>query len=171
MARLFDLPLELPNRYYAPIGEVLYRWALLEFQIQAIIWRTLSIDNKQGRTLTVGMDAKVLVGILRTLMRYWAANRTEIRMMESLAKHTQALTDDWNILAHGVWMYPLGGTSSNVYLTYMKKSHQRILPFVEKRRPHQITATANKLRKLNKRADRLIKRLEKKLPIPPPECS
>ena len=53
MAKIYDLPLQLPSRYYAPIGEVIYRWALLEFQMQAIIWRAMGIDNPQGRTLTI----------------------------------------------------------------------------------------------------------------------
>ena len=171
MARLFDVPLKLPDRYYAPIGETLYRWALLEFQIQAVIWRALGINNKQGRILTVGMDARVLVGILRTLMRYAAANKIEARMMKSLADDTQNLADSRNILAHGAWMYPIGGNPSDVYLHYMKKAHERIVPFAQKYRPRQITATATKIRKLNERAGRLIKRIEKRQPEMPPEFS
>jgi hypothetical protein len=171
MAKLYDLPLQLPPRYYAPIGEVIYRWALLEFQMQAIIWRAMELDNKQGRTLTVGMDARVLTGIFRTLNRRWAANKTEIKMIGSLAKDVFDLYDDRNNLAHGVWMYPRGGKQSDVWLSYMKPSQNRILPRAEKRMPRQIIATANKIKKLNRRAERLINRLEKRPPSSPEKSS
>ena len=159
MARMNDLPLELPSKYYPAIGETLYRWALLEFQMQAIIWRAMGLDNRQGRTLTVGMKAPVLIGILRTLTLKWAVNKTEIRSIKALATDAQDLADDRNILAHGVWMYPQGGDPSDVFLHYMKKSHYRILPHAEKKSPRNIKSTATKIRKLNERAERLLARI------------
>ena len=171
MAKLYDLPLQLPSRYYAPIGEVIYRWALLEYQMQEIIWRAMGIDNQQGRTLTVGMDARVLTGIFRTLIRRWAANKTETKMISSLARDTSDLYDDRNNLAHGVWGYPSGSKQSDVWLHYMKPSKNRILPRAEKRTPRQIRATANKIKELNQRAERLINRLEKRQRTSPGKSS
>ena len=162
MAKLYEIPLQLPSRYYAPIGEAIYRWALLEYQMQEIIWRAMGIDNQQGRTLTIGMDARGLTRIFRTLTQRWAVNKTEAKMISSLAKDTSNLYDDRNYLAHGAWGYPRGGKQSDVWLSYMKASHNRILPRVEKKTPRQITATANKIKKLNQRAERLLNRLEKR---------
>ena len=73
MARLWELPIKMPPKYYPAIGEVVYRQALLEFQMQVIIWRALELDNKKGRTLTVGMGAKPLIGIIKTITLRWAA--------------------------------------------------------------------------------------------------
>ena len=85
MAREFDNALRLPTEYYAPIGEVIYRWAQLEYQMHEIIWRSLGIDNKTGRTLTIGMDARTLCGILGTLTKRWLTHPTEKQMANSIA--------------------------------------------------------------------------------------
>ncbi len=60
MSRVYVNALKLPVKYYAPIGEFIFRWAQLEYQMQEIIWRSLDIDNPEGRTLTVGMGARAL---------------------------------------------------------------------------------------------------------------
>lgn len=151
--------LDLPDKYYIAIGEVIYRWALLEFQMQAIIWRALDIDNKKGRTLTIGADSKALFGMLRTVNLRWAVNKTEIRMIKALVSDAQDIGDERHILAHGVWVYPQNGKQSNIHLTYMKSSSHRILPKTERLPLRRIKTVATKLRKINERAESLYQRI------------
>ncbi len=101
MAREYDNALKLPVKYYAPIGEFIFRWAQLEYQMQEIIWRSLGIDNPQGRTLTVGMGARTLRAILGTLTLKWLTHPTEKQMANSIAKGMRELENFRNQLAHG----------------------------------------------------------------------
>lgn len=160
MARKYDNALHLPPEYYAPIGEVIFRWAQLEHQMQEIIWRAVGIDNKVGRTLTVGMDARTLSTILGTLTLKWLAHPTEKQMANSIAKGARSLANFRNHLAHGSWEYPKGGDPADVRLIYMKETEQRIRPRAKKHGPPEIKDNADKLRRLNEKAQKLIFRLE-----------
>ncbi|MCH7888874.1 MAG: hypothetical protein IIA00_06305 [Proteobacteria bacterium] len=160
MAREFDTALTLPPEYYPPIGEFMYRWAQLEYQMQEIIWRAVGIDNRVGRTLTVGMGVKTLTAILGTLTRRWLAHPTEKQMADSLAKGVRSLTLFRNHLAHGSWEYPKGGDPSDIYMIYMRETEQRILPTAKKHEPPEIQKNANELRRLNEKAQKLIHRLD-----------
>ncbi|MCZ6637298.1 MAG: hypothetical protein O7C66_03790 [Alphaproteobacteria bacterium] len=131
--------------------------------MQVIIWRALELDNKKGRTLTVGMGAKPLIGIIKTITLRWAVNKTEIRVIKALAAVASEVYDDRNNLAHGVWMYPENGNPNDIYLHYMKTPRAyRILPKAEKLHPRDIKSTATKIKRLNERAERLINRIEKR---------
>ncbi len=160
MIREYDNALRLSAKYYTPIGEVIFRWAQLEYQMQEIIWRALGIDNKQGRTLTVGMGARTLAAVLGTLTKQWISDPTETQMTHSIAKGVRSLSDFRNQLAHGSWQYPKGGRKTDVFLHYMKETDQRILPKAVKHEPTEIKAQAEKLRRLNEKAQDLIHRLD-----------
>ena len=162
MVRESDSALTLPSEYYAPIGEVIYRWAQLEYQMQEIIWRAVGIDNKLGRTLTVGMSAKTLIAILGTLTQKWLTHPTEKQMANSIAKGVRSLADFRNHLAHGSWQYPKGGDPSDIHMSYMKETELRILPREKKHEPPEIQERADELRRLNERAQNLIHRLDAK---------
>ena len=156
MIRVYSNALKLPVKYYAPIGEFIFRWAQLEYQMHEIIWRSLGIDNPQGRTLTVGMGARVLRGILGTLTLKWLTHPTEKQMATSIARGMRELDDFRNQLAHGSWQYPQGGRKSDVYLHYMKETKQRIMPTAIKHEPTEIKEKVEKLRRLNEKAQELI---------------
>ncbi len=161
----YDLPIKLPAKYYPAIGELLYRWALLEFQMQVIIWRTLNIDNKKGRTLTVGMSARALMAILRTMSLRWAGNKTDIQMLNSIAKHAGKLINVRNSVAHGTWMYPSGGRKTAIRLHFMKETPEhRLLPRTKKYTPDKIKTDVGKLARINERAEALITMIEARQP-------
>ena len=163
MAREYDNALRLPVRYYAPIGECIFRWAQLEYQMQEIIWRSLGIDNKVGRTLTVGMNARTLATILGTLTLRWLTTTEEKQAVRDIAKGVRELSNFRNQLAHGSWEYPKGGKRNDVYLIYMKETAaQRILPRAVKHEPQEIKANAGKMRQLNENAQKLIHHLDKR---------
>jgi len=162
MIRDYANALHLPQEYYTAIGEVIFRSAQLEYQMQEIIWRALEIDNKQGRTLTIGMDARTLSAILGTLTQRWLTNATEKQLAHSIAKGVRGLAPFRNYLAHGSWQYPEGGDPTDVYLHYMKETKHRIMPKAVKHEPRDIKANAEKLRRLNEKAQKLIFRLDAK---------
>ena len=57
MAVVLKHPQSLPATYYRYIGEVVFRWTLVEEHLQTIIWHVMALDWKQGRLLTFGSDA------------------------------------------------------------------------------------------------------------------
>ncbi len=163
MIREYDNALHLPAKYYAPIGEFIFRWAQLEYQMQEIIWRSLGIDNKMGRTLTVGMNATTLAAILNTLTLQWLATTKEKEAVRDIAKGVRELREFRNQLSHGSWEYPKGGKRSDVYLIYMKETAaQRILPRAVKHEPQEIKSNAGKMKRLNENAQKLIHHLDKR---------
>ena len=48
-----DVAIDLPSKYYPAIGEFLFRYAQLEYQMHEIIWRALDLENTEGRVLTI----------------------------------------------------------------------------------------------------------------------
>jgi hypothetical protein len=160
MAKLYEVASNLPPAYYPAIGELIFRWAQLEYQMQEIIWRALSIDNKRGRTLTVGKDARALASILRTLTLRWITHPTDKQLTNHVAKCIGSVADTRNMLAHGSWQYPQGGEPADVYLHYMKETaQQRIMPRAAKLEPPDIERHLAKLKLANRKAETLIQRL------------
>ena len=156
MIREYANAMDLPAEYYTAIGEMMFRWAQLEHQMQEIIWRAMRIDNKQGRTLTVGMGSKVLCATLKTLTRQWLITAKDKQRANSIAKGAGKIAEFRNYLAHGSWEFPSGGDQKNLHLIYMKETAHRILPKAVKHTPEEIRKKAGQLRQLNKRAQDLI---------------
>jgi hypothetical protein len=152
--RSFANLLALPKEYYAAIGEVIFRWAQLEYQIQEIIWRAMGIDNKQGRTLTIGMDTKTLSAILRNLPKRWLTTARDKQRANSIALRLRRLGKFRNALAHGSWQFPEGGNKIDAWLHYMKEN--RLMPTAKKHTVQEIQDHANKLRRLNEKAQDFI---------------
>ncbi len=120
------------------------------------------IDNKIGRTLTVGMGNKTLCGVIRTLTRLWLTKPIEVQTALAIARGAQEVDDFRNQLAHGSWEYPKGGKTTDIWMIYMKASAERIMPRAIKHHPREIRKYATKLRRLNEKAQKLIHRLDKR---------
>jgi hypothetical protein len=164
MDKMYEIASKLPIKYYAPIGEFIFRWAQLEYQMHEIIWRGLDIGNKKGRTVTIGMGARTLAAILGTLTLKWVSDPTDKQMLHSIAKGVRSLDGFRNQLAHGSWQYPQGGKKTDVYLHYMKEIQQRIMPLAKKHEPEEIKKKIGELKRLNEKAETLIARLSKQKP-------
>src|SRR6202040_3775807 len=94
----------------------------LEYLMQEIIWRSLDIDNKQGRTLTIGADGRVLRATLATVTSTdrWVITPhyvQEINRTVAVAKEHAKLR---NQLAHGSWQHP-PGQPSKIRMHFMKE--------------------------------------------------
>jgi hypothetical protein len=161
MAQIHVVAEGLPPEYYAPFGELIFRWAQLEYQMQEIIWRAMGLDNKQGRVLTIGKDARAIIQTLRTITLRWTNNATDKQLACSIAHGATQVIEFRNHLAHCSWQHP-PGEPDNVYLHYMKEKEERLLPKAKKHDPDEIRAKADKLQKLNEKAAKLIARLEER---------
>lgn len=162
MAQHFDFVMDLPQDYYAAIGEFMFRTAQLEMQLHEILWRAINIDNKQGRVLTVGLGADIR-RILNTVIsaksagRWLSRDSRFIREIGSLTKSTEKFVAFRNKLAHGAWQARVGDRDSQPQLLFMNTSDEKILAkFDAKIDAGYIRAQCEKLRELNLRAQRLL---------------
>lgn len=157
MARVGNVLLHLPDDHYTQIGAIISKWATLEFQMMAIIWRAMALDNSEGRVLTVGMGTQVLCGILRSLPKKWIAEdgvKTDlIKLTDAVSKYSEGR----NFLAHGIWtMFP-GDPAP--YLNFMKQAEHRILPAAQPVKPEDLKLFSQILDQLNVLANSIVARL------------
>lgn len=136
MPTVCDFVMHLPNEYYAPLGEFMFRCSQLEMQMHEILWRAIDIDNKQGRVLTIGAGAQTIRGMLSTVTsdalqgRWLSRNkekieRTIIQEVDSLIGKSREYTELRNRLAHGSWQAPIDGEYENVRLLFMKQQDEK----------------------------------------------
>lgn len=155
----------LPHQYYPAIGEFMFRYAQLEYLLHEIIWRCLDIDNKQGRTLTIGAGMEVLLGTLSTITTTTGGSRWvtsshvkgEIGNITKPAREYRALR---NQLAHGSFQHP-PSDKADVFMHYMKETlDQRFIPTGRRLGHAEIHNAAGKLKAAIGRAKRLIARMQ-----------
>ena len=98
------LPLDIPPRYYKPIGQIIVSWNLAEAQLSSIIWHFHGIkDPKRGRLFTYRLDA------IEKLDIFWATANSHVndqgRKSTMLELHREAtkLRSKRNDFAHGLW--------------------------------------------------------------------
>ena len=160
MARIQTVPLDIPNEYYSAIGAVLAKWALLEWQVQNVIWSSIGIGPKEGRTLTIGMHSQTLTAILRNLPRKWITDASLNKEVIALADGMKALVPSRNYLAHGIWAYDENDPKQKLHLQFMKEGKHRILPGSEPWEPQHLRLIAANIRVFNKAAHRINVRIQ-----------
>lgn len=164
MAQDRDFVMNLPHTYYPALGEFIFRCGQLENQMHEILWRALSIDNKQGRTLTIGADIKAIRGMLTTAASDEAKNRwipsseRNIRQeINSLVLKSKEHIELRNRIAHGAWQSPVGGAPSDIQLLFTKERGEKILakydPTLDDAHIHK---QCTELKKLNLKAKKLL---------------
>jgi len=158
MAQFHDPVMRLPEPYYAAIGEMLFRFWQLEYQMHEIVWFASGIEYKIGRILTIGTDVKVLCGQINNLAGRdrWVRSARLRQEMNSIANNARKLAKPRNQLAHGSWQAP-GRDPQKAVLHFMMEKEDRFLPrFDPKFDDTHIRSITGKLRDLNERARKLI---------------
>ena len=147
----------LPDEYNTQIGAIIMKWATLEFQMMAIIWQAMGLDNVEGRVLTVGMGTQALCGILRNLPKRWITDDITKQKVEELVKAVGKSTDSRNYLAHGIWSQfkddPLP------YLNFMKQAEHRILPAAQAVSPNELKDFSQHIDQMNRLTTEILHRL------------
>jgi hypothetical protein len=154
--------MDLPARYYSAIGEFLFRYSQLEYQLHEIIWFAMSLGYKRGRVLTIGTDNRVLRGIVSTITfdARWIKDQSLRQEMNYIAGVAKKHSVFRNRLVHGAWCD--GGAPR---LHYMKEKEYRFIPrYDPKIDDRTIADYAGSLRAANLRAQKLIHKLEKAQP-------
>jgi hypothetical protein len=160
MPTVYEIPVDLPSRYYPAMGEIIARCAILENQMRHIIWRASGIDNRLGRVLTVGMEANVLIATVKNLSDKWGGHATIKQGMNSVANQARPLFKERNLVAHGIWGYPIGRKPRIWRFYRMFEAQDRVMPAAVKKSPKDLAKIAAQLRRLNLRAEELIGSLE-----------
>lgn len=158
--------MHLPKPYYRAIGEFLFRYAQLEYQLHEIVWNSFDISYKQGRILTIGTDIKVICGQLKVITSKdtWVKKPARKKEIDAISQSAFDLYEFRNQIAHGSWQ-SLDGTSKNVCLHIMKKSHFRYMPKADfSITDKTIKDKCAEVRVLNLRAKKLINQLLRERP-------
>lgn len=173
MVQMDEAAVNLPHEYYPAIGEFVFRFAQLEYLLHELTWRCIDIDNKQGRTLTIGTDLNVVLGYLNTIThanRWVTSNHVtgEIGNVCAVADKYRSLR---NQIAHGSWQFPKNGDKTKVRMHYMKESaDHRMIPRHKTLPPEHFHLASGKLKGAIERAKRLIAEIERDRPPRAPQA-
>lgn len=101
--RYFHLRTRLPTKYYAAIGRIITRWAIIEYKLAHMIFLALGITQEEGRLTLRGQRATERTLVLKDILELkdvsikinWKKLRETLDEMESFR----------NRLAHNVWVH------------------------------------------------------------------
>jgi hypothetical protein len=161
MAQDYKAVMDLPHQHYPAIGEFLFRFAQLEYQLHEIVWACLDLDFKQGRILTIGTDGKALRQMAKTITstQRWVKTQFLRQEVAGVVNCLKEHVNNRNAIAHGVWG-SLTGQSADATLHFMKAPEERMLPrhdpSIDNRK---IQTWCGHLRSWNIRAKKLIEKL------------
>lgn len=149
MAVVLKHPQSLPAMYYRYIGEVVFRWTLVEEHMQTIIWHVMGLDWKQGRLLTFGSDASQKIDMFRGLALNSISNEQDQREINSIANRADKLNTRRNRVVHGTWGYK--SNPKDLRLFHIANVNQRITPKTEKKNANDIKNIASDISNLDAR--------------------
>jgi hypothetical protein len=159
-------PVDIPPRFYKPIGQIIAGWNLTEALVSSIIWHFHRIkEPPRGRLFTYRLNSKEkLILFLRTAQDYVSdpgLSGTLCKMYGEIDK----MRKERNNIAHGWWgRMPTEHHTWKVF--YPKDQDAKVKSLI--RREHKnltdLSSLAARVRKLNKD----IKKLMTNNNIPPP---
>ena len=97
-------PVDIPPRYYRPIGQIVAGWNLTEALVSSIIWHFHKIKAPPiGRLFTYRSNSVEKLRMLKvTLNRYVSDQATKDRLI-TLYREAEALRSKRNTFVHGLW--------------------------------------------------------------------
>ena len=121
-------PDKLTKAHYTAIGEITYKWALVEFLIHDLAAYFLRLDKKQGRIVLFKSNLREKCTVLKTAAnRRYVKNNDISKKMIDISKRTINLSSDRNNIVHGVWGYETN-KPKHLMLLLVPSSADRILP-------------------------------------------
>lgn len=97
-------PLNIPSRYYAPIGKIIVGWNLTEALISSIIWKLHKIkDVRRGRALIYGLSAAQKLRVLALSAKHFTKSPGIDGELKLFAQRAGTLNTQRNLLAQGLW--------------------------------------------------------------------
>lgn len=97
-------PLDIPPRYYKPIGQIIVGWNLTEALIAAIVCHIHGIRGpKRGRLFAYRPNATEKLKVFGVSARHFVKDPTQRHELDLLRGRAANLKVKRNMLAHGVW--------------------------------------------------------------------
>lgn len=163
MARVLNHPQALPAMYFRRIGEISYRWNMIELYMQTLTWHFLGLDFKKGRLLTYWPGQQAKLAAFKALPQKWVSDSETAREICQIAKNAAKLKIRRNNIVHGIWGHE-PGRKDELRLFEIESVSDRILPRAKLISKNELTSQAQALERLQKRLVALHKRVGAPLP-------
>jgi hypothetical protein len=156
-------PLDIPPKFYKPIGQIAVGWSLSEAFISSIVWHIHKIKNpKVGRLFIYRCSAKQKLDILKLSADKYVPDHEVRSQLIKLHSAASRLKGRRNTIIHGLWgRMPKEKKTWKVFYskdtddTYTLKKQSFTLA--------ELQALAEEVRQLNKD----LRYLMRKMKIPP----
>ena len=103
---------QIPDEHAIRVGRLIAAYALVEFKLEAIIWRLIGANKHDLRPLTARLDARPKKEAIDDLMARRASPPDETEAWNLARPLLKQLSERRNWLAHGVWVpVPIGEIS------------------------------------------------------------
>lgn len=153
----------MPQELLAGIGEIVVRWSYIDFQLGVLLREGFNISRKTANALIVGMEIKVLCGVIRTLTLSdeWIKDKALREDIAALGRAVEKKKINRHNYAHGVFSFAMGPNDQLVFARYLlnDKGH-RINPRSEKITWESLKELAEEARDLGIRAQDLTVKLK-----------
>ena len=148
-------PDKLPKTYYQVIGEITYKWSLIEYLIHDISRYYLGLGKKEGRVAFYKSGAREKISVLKTTAHGWVNDENISEEIKAIAKETEKLNKERNNIVHGVWGHKHNEPRGKYYLLYVTEFKERIFPKAKMTDAESLQNIAVKINKLLARIRKL----------------
>ena len=157
-------PLDVPPRYYKPLGQIVVGWNLTEQFIQSIIWHFHKIRSpKIGRLFTYRPSSVEKLEMLKVTFEQFVADAAIKKELHDLHSAANKLRPIRNKYAHGFWgRMPTEHKTWKVF--YSRGTGDTFLLRRDVAHLQDLKNTAAEVRQLNVR----FRRFMQKHGVPPP---
>ena len=163
MKKVLTHPQDLPAMYNQRIGQIAYRWNMIELYMQTLTWHFLGLDFKAGRLLTYWPGPNSKIKAFQALPERWVSDSAIAKEIRATGKKAAELRFKRNNIVHGIWGYE-SGKKDDLYLFEIETATQRILPNIKLTPQKALDDLAERLKQLQKRLVALHKSVGAPLP-------
>ncbi len=143
-------PLDLPPRYYKPLGQIVAGWNLTEALVSSIIWHIHKIKSPNvGRLFTYRASSVEKLNMLKVTLENYVSDTVKQTKMLKLQKEADRLRKRRNTFVHGLWGR-MPKEQKNWKVFYLKSAEDTWLLKREIVTLLQLTSLAAQTRQLNK---------------------
>ena len=156
-------PLDIPPKFYKPIGQVIAGWNLTEALVASVIWHIHKIkDVREGRLFTYRPGAAEKIRIFEVSIKGFVKDPILQRELISLRGRVTAMKNKRNMLAHGLWGRMPKQTIWKIF--YQKETKDMLLLKRKELTVGDVKNMAKEIRTLNSDLKKFMTRRR----IPPP---
>lgn len=153
--RISPLQKSIPAYLARPMGQIIAKWAYLEYRLSTIIWNIMGVDEKVGRLAVNDPRAKQKWETIRDLLflRGHELNERKYKIAYDALEEISELRD---LLAHGLWACPNGKWG---VVKFGGKLEDQTLHKIERKRrirPESFEATPQGMAPIIENIDNLI---------------